>query len=116
MGDCGITGRKLVVDFYGSGCEIGGGSPWTKDGTKADLTLNLKARQIAFNALCSFNIDYAKVQLACCIGKPDVSFTIFGADRKVISKGSQIMRPSELITHFNLDKPVFADLCRFGLF
>ena len=38
------TGRKLAVDFYGGNCVIGGGSPWTKDGTKADLSLNLLAR------------------------------------------------------------------------
>jgi S-adenosylmethionine synthetase len=44
VGDCGITGRKLAVDFYGGNCKIGGGSPWTKDGTKADLSLNLLAR------------------------------------------------------------------------
>jgi S-adenosylmethionine synthetase len=41
IGDCGTTGRKLAVDFYGGNCRIGGGSPWTKDGSKADLTLNL---------------------------------------------------------------------------
>ena len=44
IGDCGVTGRKLAVDFYGGNCKIGGGSPWTKDGTKADLSLNLLAR------------------------------------------------------------------------
>ena len=43
IGDCGTTGRKLAVDFYGGNCRIGGGSPWTKDGTKADLSLNLLA-------------------------------------------------------------------------
>ena len=49
MGDCGTTGRKLAVDFYGGNCNVGGGSAWTKDGTKADLTLNLYARMLALN-------------------------------------------------------------------
>ena len=47
FGDSGTTGRKLAVDFYGGNCIIGGGSPWTKDGTKADLALNLYARFVA---------------------------------------------------------------------
>ena len=49
LGDWGITGRKLAVDFYGGNCRIGGGSPWTKDGTKADLSLNLLARARALS-------------------------------------------------------------------
>ena len=47
IADCGVTGRKLAVDFYGGNEKVGGGSPWTKDGSKADLTLNLLARNIA---------------------------------------------------------------------
>jgi S-adenosylmethionine synthetase len=47
IADCGITGRKLAVDFYGGNGRIGGGSPWTKDPSKADLTLNLYARYLA---------------------------------------------------------------------
>lgn len=47
FGDSGTTGRKLAVDFYGGNCIVGGGSPWTKDGTKADLALNLYARFVA---------------------------------------------------------------------
>ena len=51
VADCGITGRKLACDFYSTACPIGGGSPWTKDGSKADLTLNLYARQLAVENL-----------------------------------------------------------------
>ena len=40
VADCGVTGRKLACDFYGTACPIGGGSPWTKDASKADVTLN----------------------------------------------------------------------------
>ena len=40
VADCGITGRKLACDFYSTACPVGGGAPWTKDATKADLTLN----------------------------------------------------------------------------
>lgn len=39
VADCGVSGRKLACDFYGTSAPIGGGSPWTKDGSKADVTL-----------------------------------------------------------------------------
>ena len=59
IADCGITGRKLAVDFYSTACPIGGGSPWTKDASKADLTLNLYARKLA--------IDYLKDNDSCYV-------------------------------------------------
>ena len=64
VGDCGTTGRKLAVDFYGGNCKIGGGNPWGKDATKADLTLNMLARFCALEyseALCS---DSKETELA----------------------------------------------------
>lgn len=67
FGDCGTTGRKLAVDFYGGNCRIGGGSPWTKDPSKADLTLNLYARKLAVD----FSLKTGKtcyVSMSCCIG------------------------------------------------
>jgi len=69
MGDCGTTGRKLAVDFYGGNCNVGGGSPWTKDGSKADLTLNLYARKIALDYIKSTGAPYCKCGISCCIGK-----------------------------------------------
>lgn len=68
MGDCGTTGRKLAVDFYGGNCRIGGGSPWTKDPTKADLSLNLYARKLAVDFMKAHSIDEVHVQTSCCIG------------------------------------------------
>lgn len=51
VADCGVTGRKLACDFYGTACPIGGGSPWTKDASKADVTLNFYARKLALEYL-----------------------------------------------------------------
>ena len=70
IADCGITGRKLACDFYSTASPIGGGSPWTKDGSKADLTLNLFARQLAVENL-SFN-DECFVYLSSCIGRSEL--------------------------------------------
>lgn len=51
VADCGVTGRKLACDFYGTAAPIGGGSPWTKDSSKADVTLNIYARRLALQYL-----------------------------------------------------------------
>lgn len=68
QGDCGTTGRKLAVDFYGGNCFIGGGSPWTKDGSKADVALNLLARRYAVEWLNTHDIDKVFCSISCCIG------------------------------------------------
>lgn len=57
IADCGITGRKLAVDFYGGNCRIGGGSPWIKGGTEADLTLNIHARKLALDFMRQHHLE-----------------------------------------------------------
>ena len=115
IADCGTTGRKLVVDFYGGNSKIGGGAPWTKDGSKADLTLNLYAREIAKK----YSRDYGvavQSSLACCIGMQDVDFIIRTIDGKLIEKGCKKISPLELIERYKLDTPIYASMCRWGLF
>jgi S-adenosylmethionine synthetase len=75
VADCGITGRKLVVDFYGGELHVGGGSPWTKDGSKADLTLNLFAREMARKYAKEQN-QPVKVSVACCIGRSEIDYVV----------------------------------------
>ena len=65
VGDCGVTGRKLAVDFYGGNCKLGGGAVFNKDGTKADLTLNLLARARA--------LSYIKEHGICVSGSDAVT-------------------------------------------
>lgn len=117
IADCGITGRKLACDFYSTACPIGGGSPWTKDATKADLTLNLYARKLAIQYLA--DNDECFVYLSSCIGRSELP----GAAVKTIKNG--ICReinlninktPKELIEALGLNKPVFAHLCMNGLY
>lgn len=126
MGDCGTTGRKLVVDFYGGRSRIGGGSPWTKDGSKADLTLNLYAQYLARyylehnDALFDNRIYYVETELSCCIGKSNINGTITAYDHQYNRLESfdivADIKPSELINQFELNQPRFAELCEFGLF
>jgi S-adenosylmethionine synthetase len=115
IADCGTTGRKLVVDFYGNGCQIGGGSPWTKDGSKADLTLNLFAKDIAKQ--WSEKIDGEVFSsIACCIGSRVIDITVQDSNRKILETKTLAVSPDDLIERYNLNTPIYADLCRYGLF
>ena len=125
VADSGTTGRKLVVDFYGGRSRIGGGSPWTKDGTKADLTLNLLAYEIAreyFNEMVAINapIHHTETELSCCIGRKEVLMQITAFDEYGNpfhrSNEMKTIKHGELIKRYKLNKPVFALLCREGLF
>lgn len=116
IGDCGTTGRKLVVDLYGGNCNIGGGSPWTKDGTKADLTLNLYARWVALKYVKGTGCKYAKCGVECSIGRKNITVAIWDDANNLVHNYKIDVTPSELIKQFGLDKPIYAELCKNGLF
>lgn len=116
MGDCGTTGRKLVVDFYGGNCRIGGGSPWTKDPTKADLTLNIYARVKALQAMKDFGLDTCYCAVSCCIGRREIAVTIFDSQNRQVADWKECRPASEIIAELGLDKPIYANKCRNGLF
>lgn len=115
IADAGITGRKLACDFYSTACPIGGGSPWTKDGTKADLTLNLFARELA--KIYLEDNDECFVYLSSCIGRSDLPSSVLKTVKNGISKTQNLsitQKPADLIEHFSLKKPVYAKLCQNG--
>ncbi len=115
IADCGITGRKLACDFYSTSCAIGGGSPWTKDPSKADLTLNLYARKLAKTYLK--DNDECFVYLSSCIGKAKLPSAIVKTIKNGEVKLTNItvnLLPSEIIDYLNLRQPIFADLCKTG--
>lgn len=125
VADSGTTGRKLVVDFYGGRSRIGGGSPWTKDGTKADLALNLLAYEVAkeyFQEMQAIDapVHHTEAELSCCIGRKEVLLQITAYDEYNnpfhASNNIRAIKHSELIKRYQLNKPVFAMLCRDGLF
>lgn len=116
IADCGITGRKLACDFYGTSAPIGGGSPWTKDGSKADVTLNIYARRLALQYL--EDNDECFVYLSSCIGQAKLpSATVRTIKNGIFTTHTlQITKtPAEIITELKLNKPVFSGLCRKGI-
>lgn len=115
VADCGVSGRKLACDFYGAASPIGGGSPWTKDGSKADVTLNIYARRLALQYL--EDNDECFVYLSSCIGQAKLP----SATVKTLKDGSITTttieinkKPFELVEELDLNKPRFAKLCRNG--
>lgn len=116
IADCGVTGRKLACDFYSTASPIGGGSPWTKDPTKADLTLNLYARYLALEHLG--RNDECWVYLSSCIGQKQLPYgTVKTIRNGVITEGNIycVHPPRELIMFLGLNQPLYTKLCRRGL-
>lgn len=122
VGDAGVVGRKLAVDFYGLNSPIGGGAPWGKDATKADVTLNIAARYFSLKTLLESNGAYKKVftKISCCIGKSDCIIVQTDENGNTIKNVNKKLWPSELIHKFRLDgsmrDDMFFHLCENGLF
>ena len=115
IADCGMTGRKLAVDFYETACPVGGGSPWTKDASKADVSLNLLARDLAKENLK--DNDEAFVYLSSCIGRSQLPSAVL----KTVKNGKVTVQtlegdfsPQTVIEKLGLNKPQFAKLCANG--
>lgn len=118
VGDCGTTGRKLAVDFYGGNCRVGGGSPWTKDGTKADLALNLLARFLSVAYISDHpGIQEVYTSISCKIGQENIRVQMFRDNMVPICDPVRIpFTPAEAIRMFRLQSSSYADRCMQGLF
>jgi len=127
QGDCGLTGRKIIVDTYGGTGAHGGGAFSGKDPSKVDRSAAYMARYIAKNLVASGLIDQCEVQLAYAIGVADpVSVNVLAYDRKglVIEAEplEQVVRdvfplkPSEIVKHLNLLRPIYRATASYGHF
>lgn len=117
IADCGVTGRKLACDFYSTVAPIGGGCPWGKDTSKADVTLNLYARKLALEYLQ--DNDECFVYLSSCIGQAELPSAVVKTVKYGMSNVQKLQitkKSSEIITELGLNKPLFAELCRKSLF
>jgi len=116
IADCGITGRKLACDFYSTAAPIGGGSPWTKDASKADLTLNVYARILACENLA--DNDECFVYLSSCIGRNELPSGLIKTIKNGIVSYQNLwcnQKSSALIKAYGLDKLIYAELCSKGI-
>ena len=116
IGDCGTTGRKLVADFYGGNSKIGGGSPWGKDPSKADVTLNILARMKALEYLKAHRLDEVRCGISCCIGRSEIRVSYFDAADNLLETHPECDPPSHVIETLGLRIPGYAARCMEGLF
>ena len=116
IGDCGTTGRKLVADFYGGNSKIGGGSPWGKDPTKADVALNRLARKRALDWLLEQNLYEVRCAISCAIGRSQIRITMTDGNGNILKSWTEECPTSHVIDELRLAEPDYAETCRNGLF
>ena len=125
QGDCGLTGRKIIVDSYGGMGRHGGGAFSGKDPTKVDRSACYMARYIAKNVVAAGLADRVEIQLAYAIGVADpVSVTVDSFDSGKIPDEmiSQIIRdhfqltPRGIIESLNLRRPIYRKTTNYGHF
>ena len=125
MGDCGVTGRKIIVDTYGGVGSHGGGAFSGKDPTKVDRSASYMARNIAKNIVAARLANKVEVQLAYAIGIPEpVSIMVdtFGTGKVSEEKIGELIRahfaltPRQIIESLNLRRPIFRKTAAYGHF
>jgi S-adenosylmethionine synthetase len=125
MGDCGLTGRKIIVDTYGGHGAHGGGAFSGKDPSKVDRSAAYAARQIAKHVVAAGLADKALVQVAYAIGvsKPmSLIVDTFGTNKvdeeKINLAVNDIfdMRPKALIERLDLLRPIYSETAAYGHF
>lgn len=125
QGDCGLTGRKIIVDTYGGWGRHGGGAFSGKDPTKVDRSACYAARHIAKNVVASGLADRCEAQVAYAIGvaKPlAIHITTEGTGKIPDEKLTQIcekvfdMTPSGIIDRLKLRRPIYKITARHGHF
>ena len=125
MGDCGLTGRKIIVDTYGGMARHGGGAFSGKDPSKVDRSAAYAARYVAKNVVAAGLADRCEIQVAYAIGvaKP-VSLMVecYGTERISKSKIAELisehfdLRPGAFRKYLDLHRPIYQKTAAYGHF
>lgn len=124
-GDCGLTGRKIIVDTYGGHGSHGGGAFSGKDPSKVDRSASYLARYIAKNVVKAGLARECELQLAYAIGVAapvSVMVDTFGTEKIPVEAIEKIilntfrMKPSELIKDLDLLRPIYRNTAAYGHF
>ncbi|MBL7716752.1 MAG: methionine adenosyltransferase [Bdellovibrionales bacterium] len=125
MGDCGLTGRKIIVDTYGGHGAHGGGAFSGKDPSKVDRSACYMGRYVAKNLVAAGLVDRCLVQLAYAIGVAEpVSVMVngFGTEKVELKKLEAAarevfsLRPAGIIESLNLLRPIYSKTAAYGHF
>jgi S-adenosylmethionine synthetase len=125
MGDCGLTGRKIIVDTYGGHGAHGGGAFSGKDPSKVDRSACYMGRYVAKNIVAAGLADRCLVQLAYAIGMAEpvsVHVNAYGTEKAPISKIEAAvretfhLRPAGIIESLQLLRPIYSKTAAYGHF
>ncbi|KAF7599587.1 MAG: methionine adenosyltransferase [Candidatus Dactylopiibacterium carminicum] len=125
QGDCGLTGRKIIVDTYGGACPHGGGAFSGKDPSKVDRSAAYAARYVAKNVVAAGLARQCQVQVAYAIGVAQpMNVTVFTegtgviADEKIAALVAEHfdLRPKGIIQMLDLLRPIYAKTAAYGHF
>ncbi|TVS15747.1 MAG: methionine adenosyltransferase [Gammaproteobacteria bacterium] len=125
MGDCGLTGRKIIVDTYGGMARHGGGAFSGKDPSKVDRSAAYAGRYVAKNIVAAGLADRCEIQLSYAIGVAEptsISVNTFGTGKLPDDRIAMLvrehfeLRPKGLIAMLDLKRPIYRDTAAYGHF
>ncbi|MFM8884658.1 MAG: methionine adenosyltransferase [Solirubrobacterales bacterium] len=125
VGDCGLTGRKIIVDTYGGMARHGGGAFSGKDPSKVDRSAAYAARHVAKNIVAAGLADRAEVQVAYAIGVAhpvSVMVDTFGTETIPIDRIEELvaenfdLRPAAFREYLSLHSPIYSGTAAYGHF
>ena len=125
MGDCGLTGRKIIVDTYGGMARHGGGAFSGKDPSKVDRSAAYAGRYVAKNIVAAGLADKCEIQLSYAIGVAEptsISIETFGTGKvsedllvKLVRDNFEL-RPFGLLKMLDLERPIYLATAAYGHF
>ena len=125
VGDCGLTGRKIIVDTYGGMARHGGGAFSGKDPSKVDRSAAYAARYVAKNIVNSGYADYCEIQVSYAIGVAEptsININTFGTEKidliqlELLVREKFDLRPKGIINMLDLKRPIYQDTAAYGHF
>ncbi len=125
VGDCGLTGRKIIVDTYGGMARHGGGAFSGKDPSKVDRSAAYAGRYVAKNIVAAGLADKCEIQVSYAIGVSEptsISINTFGTSKLSDTHISQLvrehfdLRPQGLIDMLDLRRPIYRQTAAYGHF
>ncbi|MFQ5659975.1 MAG: methionine adenosyltransferase [Gammaproteobacteria bacterium] len=125
MGDCGLTGRKIIVDTYGGMARHGGGAFSGKDPSKVDRSAAYAARYVAKNIVAAGLAERCEIQLSYAIGVAEptsISINTFGTgvmdEKRLTGAVREVfnLKPKGIIAMLDLLRPIYRDTATYGHF
>ncbi len=125
MGDCGLTGRKIIVDTYGGMAHHGGGAFSGKDPSKVDRSAAYASRYVAKNIVAAGLAERCEIQVSYAIGVAEptsISVNTYGtgkcSDQRIVELVHEHfdLRPAGLVEMLNLKRPIYQNTAAYGHF